>query len=272
MESFKSRKGRNYAGQHDLVLGFVNDTLFEGKGEFNREFRVKGKIYPDMKISVEDSEKGFEIVELKLRTSELKYLRGELNKRENIFSTSDHLYFSFLWRVGSKEEGKVILDRTCIYYLVIIKLSKTTLSIPINELISEIKMGTKHFAEEVKEKSGIDEEKEELLGVDNIFKVVDLERELKIRDIKLEEKDQVIEEKDQVIEEKDQVIEEKETELEVERKLKEEERKLKEEERRLKEEERRLKEEERRLKEEERRLRIEREKEIERLKAQLKDK
>ena len=54
-------------------------------------------------------------------------------------------------------------------------------------------MGTKHFAEEVKEKSGIDEEKEELLGVDNIFKVVDLERELKIRDIKLEEKDKEIE-------------------------------------------------------------------------------
>ncbi|MHA1149000.1 MAG: hypothetical protein ACTSR8_12250, partial [Promethearchaeota archaeon] len=156
---------------------------------------------------------------------------------DKIFSTSDHLYFVFLWRVGSKEEGKVILERTCIYYLVIIKISRSTLTIPISELISDIRMGTKDFAERLKEKSGIDEEEEELLGVDNIFKVVDLERELKIRDLKLEAKDQIIEEKDQI-------IEEKEAELEEERKLKEKERKL----------------------------RLEREKEIERLKAQLKNK
>ncbi|MHA1149006.1 MAG: hypothetical protein ACTSR8_12280 [Promethearchaeota archaeon] len=52
-------------------------------------------------------------------------------------------------------------------------------------------MGTKDFAEGLKEKSGIDEEKEVLLGVDNIFKVVDLERELKIRDLKLEAKDHI---------------------------------------------------------------------------------
>ena len=102
--------------------------------------------------------------------------------------------------MGSKEEGKVILDRTCIYYLVIIKISKSTLTIPINELISDIRMGTKHFAEELKEKSGIDGEKEELLGVDNIFKVVDLERELQIRDLKLEEKDKIIDDKDKEIE------------------------------------------------------------------------
>ena len=194
IEGFRSRKGRNYTRQHDLVLGFINDTLFGGKGEFNKEFRVKGKKYPDLKIPVEDAEKGFEIVELKLHTSELNYLRGELNKRDTIFSTSDHLYFGFLWRLGSKEKGKVILERPCIYYLVIIKMAKQTLSIPKNELLSDIKMGTKDFAEEVKEKSGIDEEKEELLGVDNIFKVVDLERELKIRDLQLEEKEKELEE------------------------------------------------------------------------------
>jgi len=244
MEGFRSRKGRNYTGQHDLVLGFVNDTLFEGEGKFNREFRVRGKNYPDLKIPVEDAEKEFEIVELKLHTSELKYLRSELNQRDKIFSTSDHLYFSFLWRLGSKEEGKVILDRTCIYYLVIIKMAKQTLSIPINELISDIKMGTKDFAEEVKEKSGIDEEKEELLGVDNIFKVVDLERELKIKDLELEEK---------------------EKQLEKEKKLKEEERKLR-------KEEQKLRKEEQKLRKEEQKLRKEREKEIKRLKAQLKEK
>lgn len=258
MEGFKSHKGRDYAGQHDLVLGFVNDALFGGKGEFNREFRVKGNKYPDLKIPVEDAERGFEIVELKVHTSELKYLRGELNKREKIFSTSDRLYFGFLWRVGSKEEGKVILDRMCIYYLVIIKISKQTLTIPINELIGDIKMGTKHFAEELKEKSGIDEEKEELLGVDNIFKVVDLERELTIRDLKLEEKEKKIGEKDQIIEEKDHLLEEKEVELEEERKLRKVETKL-------------LKEKDKQLNQKEKQL-DQKDKEIERLKAQLKDK
>jgi len=214
MEGFRSHKGRNYAGQHDLVLDFVNDTLFEGKGKFNKEFRVKGRTYPDLKIPVEDSEKGFEIVELKLHTSELKYLRGELNKRDKIFSTSDHLYFSFLWRVGSKEKGKVILARTCIYYLVIIKLSKQTLTIPINELISDIKMGTKHFADEVKEKSGLDDEKEELLGVDNVFKVVDLERELKIRDIQLEEERKLRKEEQKLRKEEQKLRKEREKEIE----------------------------------------------------------
>ena len=54
MEGFRSHKGRNYAGQHDLVLDFVNDTLFEGKGKFNKEFRVKGRTYPDLKHFVEE--------------------------------------------------------------------------------------------------------------------------------------------------------------------------------------------------------------------------
>ncbi len=61
-------------------------------------------------------------------------------------------------------------------------------------------MGTKHFTEKVADKSGLDEEKEELLGVDNIIKVVDLEK-------KLSEKDQIIDEKDKIIEEKDKEIE-----------------------------------------------------------------
>lgn len=192
VEKMVNLPAKSYAGQHDLVLGFINNMLFEGRGEFNKEFRMKGKKYPDLKISVKDAEKRFEIVELKLRTSQLKYLRNELNKREEIFSISDHLYFSYLLQVVSKE-GKLILERNCIYYLVIIKMTKHILSIPINELIGEIKMGTKDFTEELKKKSGIDEENEELLGVDNIIKVVDLERKLK-------EKDKIIEEKDKEIE------------------------------------------------------------------------
>jgi hypothetical protein len=195
-----SHLGKSYAGQHDLVLKFVNDAFFEGKGIFIKEFRVKGAKYPDLKVPVKNAEKKFEIVELKVHTSQLKYLREELNRREETFSTSDHLYFSYLLQVVPKK-GKSILARNCIYYLVIIIISKPTLSIPINELISEIRMGTKHFTEELKEKSEIDEEKEELLGVDNIIKVVDLERKLS---------------------EKEHLLEEKETELEKERKLRKE--------------------------------------------------
>jgi hypothetical protein len=209
-----SSLGKSYAGQHDLVLEFVNDTFFQGKGTFTKEFRVKGAKYPDLKVPVKDAEREFEIVELKVHTSQLKYLRAGLNRREEIFSTSDHLYFSYLLQVVPKK-GKSILARNCIYYLVVIIISKPTLSIPINELISEIRMGTKHFTEELKEKSGIDEEKEELLGVDNIIKAVDLER-------KLSEKEHLLEEKDHLLEEKDHLLEEKEAELEKERKLRKE--------------------------------------------------
>ncbi len=200
VEKMVNLPAKSYADQHDLALGFVNDALFEGEGAFNKEFRAKGKKYPDLKVPAKETEKGFEIVELKLRTSQLKYFRGELNEREEVFSTSDYLYFCYLLQVVPKEGGKPILERTCIYYLIIIILSKQTLTIPINELIEEIKMGTKHFTEKVAAKSGLDEEKEELLGVDNIIKVVDLER-------KLSEKDQIIDEKDKIIEEKDKEIE-----------------------------------------------------------------
>jgi len=235
--------GKSYAIQHDLILHFINNTLFGGKGEFNKEFRVKGKKYPDLKIPIKDVNQIFEIVELKGHTCQLKYLRGELNKREEIFSTSDHLYFSYLLQVGSKEEGKVILDRPCIYYLVIIKISKQTLSVPINELVKAIKMDAKDFTKELAEKSGLDEEKEELLGVDNILKAVDLERQLKIMGTQLEEERALRKEKEKLLHQKDKVMEKKDKIMEKKDKIIEEERKLRE----------------------------EKEKEIERLKAQLKN-
>ena len=188
-----SHHGKSYATQHDLVLHFINKTLFEGKGVFNKEFRVKGKKYPDLKIPIKETEKNFEIVELKVRTSQLKYLRAELKKREKVFSTSDHLYFSYLLQAGSKEEGKIIKDRACIYYLVIIKISKKTETIPINELVEAIRMGTDNFTKELAEKSGLDEEKEELLGVENMIKVVDLERKVSVLKAEHEEKVSVLE-------------------------------------------------------------------------------
>jgi len=178
--------GKSYATQHDIILKFVNERIFLGEGEFNMEFREKGKTYPDLKIVRKETDKGFEVVELRVHTSQLKYLRHELNKREKTYSNSDHLYFTYFLRVGSKEEGKVLKDKTCIYYLVIIKLSK----------------------------NGIDEEKEELLGVENMIKVVDLERKVSLLEVDLEEKDKELNEKDKELNEKDKELNEKDKELE----------------------------------------------------------
>ena len=176
VDEITSHHTKSYATQHDIILKFVNDNIFQGKGEFNKEFRKKGKTYSDLKISAKKNDKGFEIVELRVHTSQLKYLRNELKKREKTFSNSDHLYFAYFLQVGLKEKGKVLKDKTCIYYLVIIKLSSKTQTIPINDLVAELKMGTEDFTKKLTKESGIEEEKEELLGVENMIKVVDLER------------------------------------------------------------------------------------------------
>jgi len=208
---------KSYATQHDIVLKFVNDNIFQGKGEFNKEFRKKGKTYPDLKIPTIKKDKMFEIVELRVHTSQLKYLRNELKKREKTFSNSDHLYFTYFLQVNLKEKGKVLKDKTCIYYLVIVKLSSKTQTIPIKDLVAELKMGTEDFAKKLAKESGIEEEKEELLGVENMIKVVDLEREVRglkedieEKDKKLNEKEKVIDEKDKKLNEKEKVIDEKE--------------------------------------------------------------
>lgn len=57
----------------------------------------------------------------------------------------------------------------------------------MDELTNDVKPDAKDFAKEVASKSGVDLEKEEFIGVENILKVDDLEREL-------EEKDKVLEE------------------------------------------------------------------------------
>lgn len=202
-----SHHSKSYATQHGIILKFVNDNIFQGKGEFNKEFRKKGKTYPDLKISASKNDKGFEIVELRVHTSQLKYLRNELKKREKTFLNSDHLYFTYFLQLGLKEKGKVLKDKTCIYYLVIIKLSSKTQTIPINDLVAELKMGTEDFTKKLAKKSGIEEEKEELLGVENMIKVVDLERKVKELKEDIEEKDKVIDDKDRELEKKNKEIE-----------------------------------------------------------------
>ncbi len=177
IEKLIKTPAKSYTTQHDLVLAFINDKLFKGKGKFNKEFREKGGRYFDLKVSTD--KKDFEIIELKIHTSQLKYLRNELKKGKVTFSNSDKLYFCFLLQVRSKVGHKIIKDRRFIYYLVIIKLSKSVIEIPINKLVDEIRMGTEDFTKKLAKESKLDEKKEELLGVENIIKVVDLERKLK---------------------------------------------------------------------------------------------
>ncbi len=98
-----------------------------------------------------------------------------------------------------KEKGKVLKTKTCIYYLVIIILSSKTRLIPINDLVDDIKMGAEDFTKKLEKESGIDDDKEELLGVENMIKVVDLERKVSVLEAELDEKDRELDEKDREI-------------------------------------------------------------------------
>ncbi|MBD3255351.1 MAG: hypothetical protein GF383_09675 [Candidatus Lokiarchaeota archaeon] len=220
VRELKDQYAKGYATQHDIILRFLNDALFRGEGQFSREFRKRNKKYPDLSIPKEET-KGFEVLELRTHTNKLKYLRRELRKRKETFSVSDHLYFSYFLKVGSKQKGKIIKDRACIYYLVVIKISKQTLSETIDELVEAIRMGTKDFTKELAKKSQLDEEKEELLGVENIVKVDVLERELSLKIAELDEKDKQLDEKDKQLDEKDKQLDEKDKQLLKERKMRE---------------------------------------------------
>lgn len=219
IEKITALPAKTYATQHDMVLKFINKKLYEGKGVFNKEFRVKGRRYFDLKIPIDDSIENFETVELKVHSSRLKYLKRELKKREHIFSNNDYLFFCYLLQVGSKDKGKVIKDRDCIYYLVIIILSKEIKTTPLEELVDEIKMGTEDFTKKLAEKSRIDKENEELLGVENIIKVVDLERKVDILKTQLGEMKAEIGEKEREIGEKEKELDKTERKLEEERSL-----------------------------------------------------
>ncbi|KKM97999.1 hypothetical protein LCGC14_1162300 [marine sediment metagenome] len=213
-----NKKSKSYATHHDIFLRFLNDKLFKGQGVLNREFRRKGKTYPDLLIPSKTEGKEHEIIELRTHTSELKYLRLELNKREKIFAFSDYLYFAYFLRRVWKEKNEILKVHDCIYYLVIISIPKKTEKIPINELEAVIKMGAEDFNKKVAEESGIDSEREELLGVDNIFKAVDLERRLEEKGKQLKEKEDLIKEKEKQLKEKEKEIKQLKKQLDETRK------------------------------------------------------
>ncbi|MHA1335470.1 MAG: hypothetical protein ACTSPW_06930 [Promethearchaeota archaeon] len=215
VDEILEQPAKSYATQHDIILRFINKYLHDDRGEFSREYRVKGGVYPDLKIPSDRAEREYIIIELKVRTSMLKYLRFDLKKRDIIFTHSDCLYFSFFLMVGPKTDEKILLERSCIYYLVILKIYKTAKNLPLDDLYEAISMGTEEFIEDLAKESELDDD-EELLGVKNMIKVADLERRYK----------KALAEKEKILKEKDEILKEKEEELQRERQLREQEEKL----------------------------------------------
>ncbi|MHA1758243.1 MAG: hypothetical protein ACTSVV_15840, partial [Promethearchaeota archaeon] len=261
VDEILEQPAKSYATQHDIILRFINKYLHDDMGEFSREYRVKGGVYPDLKIPSDRAEQEYLIIEFKVRTSMLKYLKLDLKKRDIIFSHSDCLYFSFFLIVSSKSDEKILLERACIYYLVILKIYKSAKNLPLDALYEAISMGTEEFIEDLVKESELDDD-EELLGVKNMIKVADLERRYKKA---LAEKEKILKEKDEILKEKDEILKEKD---EI---LKEKDEMLKEKDEMLKEKEEEL-QRERQLREQKERLLKEKEKEVQRLKKLLEEK
>jgi len=66
----------------------------------------------------------------------------------------------------------------------------------MKEPLNDTKRDAKDFTEKLAHESGVDLEEEELLGVENMIKVVDLERELEKKNKLLEENKKTIKEMD----------------------------------------------------------------------------
>nr|MDO8118870.1 hypothetical protein [Candidatus Sigynarchaeota archaeon] len=214
IDAFMQTPGKAHATHHELGLDFINDQLFGGGGIKNSDYRQRGKVYPDLIVPSSTPGKEHEVVEFKLHTSEFRYLRHEVNALDETFQKSDYLHYSYLLQRAWRDKSKALKTRGCIYYLVVVVLPRSTMGIPTNELMVEIRMGAEDLTKKLAEKSGIDADDEELLGVDNIIKVVELERILEQKDQQLEQKDQQLEQKDQQLEQRDQQLEQKDQQLE----------------------------------------------------------
>jgi len=193
-------KSKSHATHHEIVLTFINKRLYEGKGLFDKSKRKKGSTHIDLRIPSVNGEKQYNSVEFKLRTSELEYLYDELWERNKVFSHNDFLLFSYFRRRRWKEITKILKMPSCIYYLIVIIFPKKVESIELKELLNEVKTEAIKFTKEVAEISGVDRKKEELIGVENMIKVEDLERQVAEQKELLTKKDEIIAEKEKEIE------------------------------------------------------------------------
>jgi len=112
VKDLKVLYAKSYTSQHDTTLQFVNKRLFEGKGEIIEGHHKKGESYSDLKVPIKRSKKSI-IIEYKLCTSQLKYLRRELTNAKDIFFRNDYLYFSFFLQRVWKDKTKILKVHDC---------------------------------------------------------------------------------------------------------------------------------------------------------------
>lgn len=199
VQELNNVKAKSHATHHEIGLKFINKQLFNNKGRFDKRRRKMGGIYSDLRIPSSNTKKRDYNIEYKLYSSKLKNLRKVLDQREKIFVYNEYIYFSYFLQRKWRDKTKLLKTHSCIYYLVILILPKKILSLEMKELLNNIRDDAKDFTEKLKHESDIDLEEEELLGVDNIIKVVDLERELEENKEELKKIKEIIKEKDKEI-------------------------------------------------------------------------
>ncbi len=116
----------------------------------------------------------------------------ELNRRKDVFKLNDYFYFAYFVRRRNLDKTIVLKAQGCIYYMIILIFPKKVEALDMDELINNVKRDAKDFAKEVASKSGVDLEKEEFIGVENIIKVDDLERELEEKNALIKEQQERI--------------------------------------------------------------------------------
>lgn len=84
--------------------------------------------------------------------------------------------------------------------MIVIIFPKKVKSIELKELLTEVKTEAIKFTKEVAEISGVDRKKEELIGVENMIKVEDLERQIAEQKDLLTEQKELLAKKEKEIE------------------------------------------------------------------------
>ncbi|MHA1699480.1 MAG: hypothetical protein ACTSWN_11615 [Promethearchaeota archaeon] len=206
----------NHVNLHDFCLEFVNDTLFLGEGAIVKGRRKKGETYPDLVLPSPLPCLPERNLEYKFSTCEFKYLKKLLSRLETIFKNNYYLCYSYFLIRCYKNQRIILKDDVCIYYMITILISKTSLSLSRRSLFEEIKMCADEITRQMAEESGIDEDEEELLGVKRMLQITDLERTYEILKQELlrqkeQEKEELLRQKEQ---EKEALLRQKEQEKE----------------------------------------------------------
>ncbi len=195
IEDFRNIDPNSPVKYHDQFVKFINEECFTGTGKGNHRKRVKGSKHDDLTLPLK-------VIEFKLRSSALDALPSILRESKEIFKRNEYIYFGYFRKRRWKDESKDIKIQGCIYYLLVIIISKDIEGLNLRALLKDIKKEEMIFTKELAIKSGLDMDDEELYSIGN------MRREILLED-KLEEKDELIKGKDKALEEKDKALEEK---------------------------------------------------------------